>query len=86
MEVNACVDIPRESDYKFNEIFGSSDLPTYILYNRTSIYNQGAVHTPSTSYACTCYGATHCVNEGNALEAVEHGVTLEKEVNPTVIW
>jgi len=86
MEVNACIDIPRDSDYKFDEVFGSSDLPTFVLYNRTSIYNQGAIHTPSTAYACTCYWATHCVNEGNALEAIEHWVTLEKEVNPTVIW
>lgn len=84
---DACFDVPDKRDYLYTETFwATGDIPRTITNNRTKIYNQGAVNMPSTIYACTCYSATHCVNELNAIEAERYGTTLKKEVDPVVIW
>lgn len=82
---NACIDIPDPRDYHYLEVFGVWEMPKKVENNRTSIYNQGAPHVPITKYWCTCYSATHCVNEGNALEA-EKFSWKSKETDPVGIW
>ena len=79
-------DIKDPRDFRYTEVFGVSELPRSILYDRTSIYNQWEKHTPDTTYACTCYGVTHCVNEWNFLEASKYHATLKKELDPVYIW
>lgn len=82
---NACYDSPDKRDYRYTEIFGVAELPSSVSNTRTTVQNQGAVHTPSTKYACTAYSATHCVNEANAIEAEKYKGTL-REVDALKIW
>ena len=82
---DACFDVKDKRDYKYTEIFGVWELPRSVSNTRTSVQNQGAVHTPNTAYACTCYSAIHCVNEANAIEADRFAGTV-KEVDAVKIW
>lgn len=82
---NACQDIPDPRDYHFLEVFGVGEMPRKVENKRTTVYNQGAVHTPSTTYACTCYSAGHCVNEANAREATQYA-WQSKEIDPLTLW
>lgn len=82
---NACQDIPDLRDYHYLEVFGVWEMPRKVVNQKTTIYNQWVVHTPSTAYACTCYSATHCVNEGNADEAEQYA-GISKEIDPFTIW
>ncbi len=82
LEVNSCIDVPDDRDYLFEEVFGSEQKELdYVNWNNTKIYNQTEKNTPSTLYACTCYSATHCVNEGNFLE-----IGVEDNIDPVRIW
>lgn len=83
---NAWFDNPSPHDYHFEELGGSvKSLPQKVLYNKTTFYNQFQQNTPSTDYACSIYGLTHAVNEGNAIEGEKHDVLIPEE-NPLPRW
>lgn len=81
LEVNSCIDEPSDKDYLFEEVFWSSEQPEYVNWNSTQVYDQSSQNNPKTTYACTCYSATHCVNEGNFLE-----IGAEDNIDPVRIW
>lgn len=69
--VDAVVDIPSKTDYKFNDIMGNQatqPLPVEVVYDNTPVFNQALNNDPDTNYACTRYGTTHGINEMNHLE------------------
>jgi hypothetical protein len=83
--VNACVDLPKDTDYDFLDIFGAIvTLPTAVYNQRTEVYDQSI--DPDTEYACTWYSARHCVNEGNAIEAENARVDIFGQDNPKNEW
>jgi hypothetical protein len=83
---DAWFDIPSQYDYKYEEIGGARvALPEKVLYNKSTFYNQFQQNTPDTSYACSVYGLTHCVNEWNCIEGDRYDILIPEE-NPVPRW
>lgn len=69
INTDACIDLPRTTDYMFDEMMGASINPvSKVEHKRTIVQDQGIDRDPSTKYACTCFSGSHIVNELNAIE------------------
>lgn len=79
--VNWCQDIPDSRDLHYMEVFWVWELPPFIWFNFSPIYNQWNKNDPDTAYWCTCYASAHCVNEENCYE---HDKC--KLVSPSKMW
>ncbi len=63
LETDLIIDQPRESDYMYEQLFGSGDSQDSREFLPPSIQNQGA--KPKTRMGCGCYGICHAINAQN---------------------
>jgi len=75
--VNACVDLPRETDWKFGAVAGASIYPNRTENRRAPVQDQSLPRVPKSDYMCTCFGMSHVIDEENLIEAEEMEVPNE---------
>lgn len=76
--LDSCQDDPSWLDLDYVTIFGEEvNLPDKVFINSTEVQNQALHRVPSTASACTCFGASHCINEANVIEKSNINTTGE---------
>ena len=63
LETELNIDQPRDTDYQYEQLFGSGDSQESQEFLPSSIQNQWA--KPKTRMGCGCYGITHAINAQN---------------------
>ena len=78
--INACIDIPDDRDYGYEEICWNNDLPEdFIIDDKNDYQNQWLEEI--TKYMCVFFSSTHWLNILNELEWV-----WEKDIKWKDIW
>ena len=68
LEFDGCTDNPDTRDYAYEEYFWAvQGVRENVINSRTEVQNQWTQRNPSTAYACTCFGISHCINEANVI-------------------
>ena len=67
IEIDACVDIPDERDFKYSEICWNIELPEEFKIDLDTDY-QNQWLEEITKYMCVFFSSTHWVNIMNSLE------------------
>lgn len=63
LETELVIDQPRETDYQYETLFGSTTKQDSVEFLPPTIQNQGA--KPVTRMGCGCYGICHAINSQN---------------------